>query len=351
MLLLASLMGAMLVGATAIVGSVIMPGDDLDPDPAEESLPDDPPPPENTPDLLSLLEDEFDQGSDVAPPDGEIIGGGETPDQIIGGEGDDQILGRAGADAIDGAGGDDVIFGGAGVDHLDGGAGQDSLHGLSGDDALDGGSGDDTLFGHMGQDQIAGGAGNDQAHGGAGGDTLAGGAGADALHGGLGGDTLGGGSGEDTLFGASGEDWLLGILPKLAVDEDDDEPPTDKDYLNGGAGADTILSGEGDVVTAGSGEDVIAIDLTGLDVDAAPQAVEFVDFDGDEDQLILLIPGELADDPADDPVVEVMLDDAGGVRVMVDGALAATLPPGSEISASDIVLMSESTAAEWIGAV
>ena len=87
-------------------------------------------------------------GSDVvcAGPDGDLVRGGAGDDDIAGGRGGDFAAGGSGADRVrTGRGAVEGLFGGEGDDRLSGGPGSfDGLVGGPGDDVMDGGDGLDT---------------------------------------------------------------------------------------------------------------------------------------------------------------------------------------------------------------
>jgi hypothetical protein len=103
-------------------------------------------------------------------------------DLIVCGAENNTLAGLAGADRIFGGDGNDVLNGGDGDDVLGGGAGNDQLNGQRGDDSLDGGSGADGLSGGDGDDALVGGAGNDRLTGGRGNDVVRGGSGVDTVN-------------------------------------------------------------------------------------------------------------------------------------------------------------------------
>src|SRR5690606_28875410 len=152
---------------------------------------------------------------------------------------------------ITGTGGDDV--------DLSGGPGADTIDGRAGHDSIDGGGGNDVLYGRGGNDTIVGGPGNDSIWGGDGDDWISDGQGDDRLYGGSGHDVISvslqggerviadGGDGDDRI------DVYNGGGPNQAV------------TLYGGSGDDQIsLHGvaAGNVIDAGSGDDVIVIGST-----------------------------------------------------------------------------------------
>ena len=274
---------------------------------------------------LSSGADEYGDGNF-----GLVLSGDGTDDTLTGTSGDDQINGYAGDDTILGGAGVDTLHGGDGGDTLWGQAGDDILHGEDGDDSLFGNSGDDTLFGHGGNDRLSGGSGNDAAQGGEGDDQVLGGAGDDALQGGLGNDTLTGGSGQDSLFGGWGNDTLYG-----AEETGDGDQLAESDFLNGGGGDDTIVTGAGDIVTAGDGADTIVLGDWNIDGDAA----RLMDFDSAEDQLMLVW------NQAFDPTIEILADPvtSGLSHVIVNGVEIAAVH-GTAPLAEDILVVTSDQA-------
>ena len=80
-------------------------------------------------------------------PQGDVLVGNDSANQIEGGGGSDRIDGRGGDDGLSGGNGDDRIDGGAGVDEIDGAEGFDTLRSRdSSADEVDCGSGADTLL-------------------------------------------------------------------------------------------------------------------------------------------------------------------------------------------------------------
>lgn len=267
----------------------------------------------------------------------QIVAGGAAGEEIIGDIGDDQINGYAGDDVILGADGNDDLHGAAGDDALSGNAGNDTLHGEDGHDDLMGDTGADSLFGHGGDDLLLGGDDDDELQGGDGDDMLQGGAGEDALQGGMGNDRLEGGADEDAMFGGYGDDLLVG------GELDEDGAPIDdgaRDYLNGGDGDDTLVGGRGDVMTGGDGADRFVLDVPDdqgetAEEDAAPARI--VDFDAEEDQLLLL--SDLEQNP--EPLIEVIADDdiPGLSHIRVNGEDIASVMGGTTLDADDITLI------------
>ena len=103
-----------------------------------------------------------------------VFTGGEGNDTVTGSSGNDAISGRGGNDFIDGSIGSDTIEGGAGVDTLLGGDGDDAIYGIkkyedyhgtipvadSTPDVIYGGAGNDRLL-TVGYDEVYGGTGDD----------------------------------------------------------------------------------------------------------------------------------------------------------------------------------------------
>jgi Ca2+-binding RTX toxin-like protein len=159
----------------------------------------------------------------------------------------------AGNDTVKAQGGDDLVDGGGGDDALDGGLGNDTLLGGDGNDRLATGDGFNVAAGGAGDDTIVGS--NQDDAGGYYDDTtgnyyqgLDGGAGNDSIDAGAGDDRLYGGDGADTLRGADGNDTLSGGYD------------FDADRLEGGAGNDEISAYSGDRAYGGSGNDTLFSD-------------------------------------------------------------------------------------------
>ncbi|SFD74167.1 calcium-binding protein [Roseivivax sediminis] len=237
----------------------------------------------------------------------DMLTGSDFTDHLDGGAGDDLLRASDGDDAMTGGAGADTLFGGAGADTLHGEGGTDLLDGEGGGDLLDGGAEDDALFGHGGHDTMHGAGGNDILQGGLGDDVLRGGAGTDALHGREGADTIAGGAGADTLMGGAGDDLL----------EDRGPGSGEGDFLNGHGGNDTLMPGAGDIASGGTGADTFALGSR-----AVGDPAELTDFDPAEDKLVVLYeetgaPPDVALAP--DP------DNPAMVRLLLDGAAVATL--------------------------
>ncbi|SEP08117.1 Hemolysin-type calcium-binding repeat-containing protein [Salinihabitans flavidus] len=308
MFYLAGLLGLMAMGAAAFVGT-----DSLDTEEADEN---DLPEPEG--ELTTDFQTEAGNGEAADGGTDSILPGTDEGETLGGGSGNDQINGYDGDDLLEGWADWDQLFGGAGDDTLDGGEGDDTLHGGDGDDLLAGGAGDDNIFGHFHDDTLFGGAGGDSLHGGMGDDLLDGGEGADALHGGYGDDTLLGGTGEDTLFGGPGDDLIVGAGDGEA------------DYLNGGAGDDLLMAGSGDIVTSGEGADTITLH------DRMSEAATVIDYDPDEDNLVLLMNEA---DVAPDLSLVPDADDPGTSHLLLDGVEIAAIRGGGDLSLADITLL------------
>ncbi len=255
--------------------------------------------------------DSFD-GQTGTPADDEIVSR-EGTDWIAAYDGDDVVSGNDGQEALNGYGGDDTISGGAGDDTLIGEDGDDTLSGDSGHDHLTGGEGNDSLSGGVEDDTLIGSGGDD---------TLAGGSGNDALSGGLGNDHLSGGAGADTLFGGHGNDVIDGM------GGEDDSP--EMDFLNGGDGDDTIFAGFGDIVTTGQGQDDVVLSSDGTD---APP-VEIMDFDPDQDRLILYWDSATLGAP----ILSFEIDDTGDGVLLANGSVVAHLGEAEVDPASVSVL-------------
>lgn len=290
-------------------------------------------------------EDESGAVSDLAGPDtvqpltgllpgngptqgNDVISGSTDEDILSGGDGSDQINGYDGDDRLDGGNGDDHLFGGDGADTVVGGDGADLMHGAGGNDQMHGDGGSDSLFGHFGNDLIEGGTGDDTAHGGQDDDTLSGGAGNDALHGNYGDDTLVGGSGLDTLFGGVGNDLVLGA----------DDGDT-RDFVNGGEGNDTLIAGANDILTLGDGADQV---MTGSWINEG-DAIEIMDFDSAEDQLVLL--WDLEGQPDPDIDIEADPGTPDHTIIRINGIEVLRVNAAAGITPEDIVLLDQADSA------
>jgi hypothetical protein len=282
-----------------------------------------------------------DDAADMSPetvgtPQDDILSGTNGNDNLLGGQGDDQIGGYNGEDTIDGGDGDDDLHGANGDDQLLGADGADTLHGEAGNDALYGGDDDDTLYGNNSNDTMHGGAGNDALQGSAGNDNLSGDIGSDALQGGLDDDTLSGGLGNDSLFGGWGNDLLNGVEDDTATAgiQDIDQA----DFLNGGGGDDTILAGQDDIVTAGAGNDTIVLG----DWITEGHAAQIIDFNADEDSILLIWDDAAGDEPTIDLAPHPT--DTDLTQILMDGEAVADVDADSHIVLTDIALIPQSLA-------
>ncbi|MDJ0962303.1 MAG: calcium-binding protein, partial [Acidimicrobiia bacterium] len=228
--------------------------------------------------------------ADEDPPSADTYGN----DVILGGDGPDRAYGQGGDDGVDGGSADDEIEGNAGDDLLLGSSGDDDL--IGGGSASDGvisttsignglADGEDEMYGGTGDDVLAG----DNARINHPADTSdIGGdltrlvtlfdverATTDPVSGEAhGGDTMLGEDGDDYLFGQGGPDTIRG-----GEGNDQAEGNADADIIDGDAGDDNVIGGgsavdgvidadrlgnslldEGDVLSGGTGQDVIAGD-------------------------------------------------------------------------------------------
>lgn len=333
MMLLFGLLGLMAIGAAAFVGS----DEDDPPEDTEDAGSSDATAsasaasaalgPSDTGGIIDVLQyatepDVFaEQAWDEPLPDTvqALTGQGSSgADFIAGGPPDDDLSGNAGNDLIHGEAGDDTIAGGDG---------DDTLHGEDGEDALSGGAGDDDLFGHNGDDTLRGGEGADSLVGSADNDLLYGESGDDALHGDLGDDTLDGGEGADVLFGGWGNDVIIGAPDRVS--------DSDLDYLNGGGGDDLIIAGSGDIVTAGDGQDSIALG----DWLSAERATEILDFVAAEDRLMIIYDDTNADLP--DVTLEQDETDPETQHVVLNGLRIAAVRDAGDLTLEHIVLIGQ----------
>jgi Ca2+-binding RTX toxin-like protein len=262
----------------------------------------------------------------VGTPQDDILSGTNGNDNLLGGQGDDQIGGYDGEDDLHGAGGNDQLLGADG---------SDTLHGEAGNDALYGGDDDDTLYGNNFNDTMHGGAGNDALQGSAGNDNLSGDIGSDDLQGGLDDDTLSGGLGNDSLFGGWGKDLLNGVEDNTATAgiQDIDQA----DFLNGGGGDDTILAGQDDIITAGAGDDTIVLGDW-----ITEGAAQLIDFNANEDSIILVWDDAAGDEPTIDLAPHPTDPDL--TQIIMNGEAVADVDADSDIALTDIALIAQSLA-------
>jgi hypothetical protein len=191
---------------------------------------------------------------------------------------------------------DDVLRGSDRPEAIDGGFGDDVLRGEGGDDTLDGGAGDDRMLGLSGD------------------------------------DLLSDGDGADTLRGGGGADTIAGDARGAP-----DGAPDGRDHLHGGAGDDSLHVGRMDFATGGAGADDFTL-APGIGIG---EQAEIVDFDPEEDRLVLLW-----DDSSGGPPPEITLgkveDSDGLMRVLADGIVVAHVAGGSALSVADISLVGTS---------
>jgi len=284
---------------------------------------------------VSDIIDTHKSDPDDAPQDGlnltgdddvDLLSGSDFGDLLSGGGNDDQLNGYGGDDVLSGDDGHDTLYGDVGEDTLYGGQGRDLLHGEDGNDFLSGDAGDDSLYGHFGNDTLDGGGADDTAHGGQGDDQLSGGWGNDALHGNDGNDTLAGGADTDTLFGGVGNDLVWGA----------DDGAT-SDFLNGGDGDDTLVAGSGDIVTVGEGADHVILDQTAVGLAGDSAAVDLIDYDPDEDQLMVLWEPDGNAEP--EISVEQNPDNPDQHIIRLDGEEAVRVNGSAPLSDADIQLI------------
>lgn len=341
MLLLAGLVSLMAVGATAFYAIDTETKDEDDWGPSSDRSEDDPDGMQQGSSDIARLLDPSETGiflpEQLDEPTGEIITGSAENDTLTGTTGDDFIGGYEGDDLLDGRAGSNLIYGGDGNDTLIGGDGDDTLHGEDGDDLLFGGDGDDRLFGHDGDDTLHGGAGDDTLIGGMGNDLLVGGPGNNALHGYAGDNTLIGGAGADTLFGGSGDD-VLGTLPGTGENGYDPEHGPERNYLNGGAGDDLIYAGPGDVITTGAGQDTVVLG----DWLSAEHQAEILDFEPEEDQLMIVYNNLRGDDP--EVTLEFDEEVADRQHVLLNGERIAFVENAQDLTLDHVVLLARSLA-------
>lgn len=341
MLVLAGLVGLMAIGATAFLAIDTNPDDEDDvvssSSEQEAAAADTTQDMDGLTQLLDPSETGVFQPEQLDAPRGEIITGSAENDTLTGTTGDDFMAGYDGDDLLDGHAGSNLVYGGDGNDTLIGGDGDDTLHGEDGNDLLFGGDGDDLLFGHDGDDTLYGGAGNDTLFGGMGNDLLVGGPGNNALHGYAGNNTLIGGAGADTLFGGAGDD-VLGTLPATGENGYDPEHGPERNYLNGGAGDDLIYAGPGDVITTGAGQDTVVLG----DWLSAEHQAEILDFEPEEDQLMIVYNNL----PGDDPEVTLEFDEEVTDRqhVLLNGERIAFVENAQDLTLDHVVLLARSLA-------
>ena len=131
----------------------------------------------------------------------------------------------------------------------------------------------------------------------------------------------------DTIDGRGGDDFIY-------ADAVDDFTDISFNTLNGGDGDDTLIAGASDVLTGGDGADQL---LLGDWI--AQGTVDLIDFDRDEDQLLLVYNGTEAQ-----PSLEVEADPnmPGQTIVRLDGEEAMRLTGAEGLTADDIILVEAS---------
>ena len=274
--------------------------------------------------------------SAVGTPEDDILSGTNSSDNLLGGQGDDQIGGYDGQDTIDGSEVDDDLQGADGDDQLLGADGADTLHREARNDALYGGDEDDTLYGNNSNDTMHGGAGNDALQGSAENDNLSRDIGADALQGGLDDDTLSGGLGTDSLFGGWGNNLLNEVENDTAISGTQDIDQAD--FLNGSGGDDTILAGQDDIVTAGAVDDTIMVG----DWITEGHAAQIIDFNADEDSIVLVWDNAAGDEPTIDLAPHPTVADL--TQILMNSKAVADVDTDSDIALTDIALIAKSLA-------
>ncbi|MFW8636424.1 calcium-binding protein [Cribrihabitans pelagius] len=224
-----------------------------------------------------------------------------------------------------------------------GGSQDQSIFLRGGDDLAEGRGGDDRIFGMDGEDFIVGGSGDDCLRGGADNDLLIDNAGSDTMHGDSGNDLI---AATSTFDGEGLAGFYRGVADGSITDpasvNDHYSPDTDTDSnadsVFGGGGNDSVIAGEGDTVSLGSGNDMLAVgDWHQSDDDP----VFVTDFDTSEDVLVYSHDGE---GTMPDLFVMHLEDGTGGGQgsalLFADNALVARMPgAGGLLSVSDISIV------------
>ncbi|MEL7092754.1 MAG: calcium-binding protein [Pseudomonadota bacterium] len=215
----------------------------------------------------------------------------------------------------------------------------DSASGSDAAETFDTGGGDDTIFAGGGNDLIDAGADDDRVFGQDGFDVIVGGTGDDFIRGGAEADVLFADAGEDTLQGDVGNDLLIGadIFDSEAIFDEIDQTgfvPTsltgfidlagetgEADTINGGVGDDDIIAGSNDVVTTGSGADIVDIG----DWVTPGEPVTITDFNPARDVIVYNYEGPTA------PNVFFAETDSGELTIEIalsnqENGVLATLP-------------------------
>ena len=338
--------------------------------------------------------------------------GGSGDDQLSGGDGNDLLVGDGGSDVLDGGTGTDTLRGGLGDDSYrvddagdvvteKAGEGRDSVqawvdwslganledmtlvgpHALKGtgnardnvitgnefNNVLSGGGGEDTLIGGLGDDtylfdaasvtvtEKAGGGFDRMVFSASGAMAsnvevgVASGSGAVAINGRAGDEIIGGNDAANVLDGGGGNDTLIGH--------------GGADTLRGGAGNDFLFGGFGsDTLTGGAGSDQFAVGTN------AQQGVDTItDFISGTDTLLVVNPyisGKLlagglvfGTDAKEADDIAIYDKASGNLYVDYDGneagakVLLAKFAPGTDLAASDILLIDEVSFSQQIAPV
>ena len=190
---------------------------------------------------------------------------------------------------------DQKVYGLAGSDYIIVATANAQAIGGDGNDYLTNGDGDQSLFGDAGRDVIVASGGEDHLDGGVDDDALQGGADADFLDGGTGNDVLDGGAGADVIAGGEGDDYIFGGgSVTVAITNWDAFADGTLDWgaidargnvlLRGLVGFSNIEGDEGDVITAGPGNDwVFAGD--GFDVVSGGEGNDYLIGQAGDDSL------------------------------------------------------------------
>ncbi len=106
-----------------------------------------------------------------------------------------------------------------------------------------------------------------------------------------------------------------------------------RDFLNGGSGDDLILAGHGDLITTGAGADTV---LLGDWIEEG-QAVEIVDFQPEEDRLIVFYDAQAGDEPS----LSLEPEPEGGTSqaVLLNGVQIATIGNATGLTLEHIALL------------
>ncbi|MEL7163894.1 MAG: hypothetical protein AAGL96_00360 [Pseudomonadota bacterium] len=225
-----------------------------------------------------------DDDDDTAPATADRASGTEDPETFETGGGDDTVFAGAGNDLVHAGADDDRVFGQDGFDIVIGGSGDDFMRGGAEDDILWADSGEDTLFGDTGDDILFG---------------------ADIFD-------------SAAIFDEVAETGFLPISLDTFIDLSNESG--EADTINGGVGDDDIVAGSNDIVSTGSGADVV--DIGDWVIPDEPAVI--TDFDPAEDIIIYNYTGTTA------PNVFFSEDDSGDATVSIavssqENAVLATL--------------------------